>query len=151
MRYSLDTSALLDGRIRYYPADIFPALWDKFEALVTHGAIKATEIVRHELERKADDVLEWVKKLDLFIDVDDKIQTIVTDIMHAHPKLVAEGGQRSFGDPFVIALAKQHDCTVVTAEQGGSEKSPKIPYICKCIGVECITILDLIRREQWKF
>lgn len=151
MRYSLDTSALLDGRIRYYPPDIFPALWGNFENLVNNGDIKATQLVRHELEKKADDVLEWVKNLDLFIDVDNEIQQIVKDILSQYPKLVAEGGQRSFGDPFVIALAKQRDCAVVTAEQGGSENNPKIPYVCKRIGIECITILELIRREKWKF
>jgi predicted DNA-binding protein (UPF0278 family) len=151
MRYSLDTSALLDGRTRYYPPDVFPDLWDKFENLVSDGGIKATQLVRHELEKKDDDVLEWVKNLDLFIDVDNEIQQIVKDILSQYPKLVAEGGQRSFGDPFVIALAKQHGCAVVTSEKGGSENSPKIPYVCQSIGIECITMLDLIRREKWKF
>jgi len=151
MRYSLDTSALLEGRVRYYPPDVFPALWDKFEILVGNGHIKATELVREELNKKDDEVLKWVKALDLFIEVDNEIQAIVKDIMKQYPKLVAEGGQRSYGDPFVIALAKQHGCAIVTAESGGSEKNPKIPYVCRDMGIECITILELIRREQWKF
>lgn len=151
MRYSLDTSAILDGRTRYYPVDVFPALWDNFEQLVDDGGIKATAMVRSELEKKDDDVTKWIKNLDLFIEIDEEIQRVVKDIMSRYPKLVAEGGQRSFGDPFVIALAKQHGCSVITAESMGTEKSPRIPFVCKSMDIECITILELIRREKWKF
>jgi len=151
MRYSLDTSAILDGRIRYYPVDVFPALWGNFEGLVHSGGIKATEIVRHELERLDDEVLKWTRGLSLFVDVDEEIQMIVSDILKSHDRLVAEGGQRSRADPFVIALAKQNKCAVVTAENGGTQQKPKIPFVCKSLGIECITILDLIRRERWTF
>lgn len=151
MRYSLDTSAILDGRKRYYPPDVFPALWENFERLISDGSIKATDLVRHELEKKDDDVFKWCKELDVFIDVDEDIQQIVTDILNRHPKLVSEGGQRSYADPFVIALATQHNCVVVTGENGGTESSPKIPFVCRARGIECINMLELIRRERWTF
>lgn len=151
MRYSLDTSAILDGRKRHYPPDIFPALWVNFERLIGDGSIKATEMVRHELERKDDEVLKWCKELEVFIDVDETIQTVVSEILAAHPKLVSEGGQRSFADPFVIALAKPHRCVVVTGESGGTEDRPRIPFVCRAVGVECINMLELIRRERWAF
>lgn len=151
MRYSLDTSAILDGRIRHYPPDIFPKLWTNFEELVQSDGVKASEMIKRELEKKDDDVLKWVKDLNLFIPVDEEIQVIITEILRDHPRLVAEGGQRSLADPFVIALAKQNNCVVVTGEQGGSDDKPKIPSVCRAMGIECISILEMIRRERWSF
>lgn len=151
IRYSLDTSALLDGRVRMYPPDVFPKLWQNFERLVHDGGIKASEMVRYELEKKDDETLAWVKELNLFVDTDEEIQQIITEILAAHPKLVQEGGQRSLGDPWVIVLAKQHNCVVVTSENGGTDDRPKIPSVCRAMGIECISILELIRRERWSF
>lgn len=149
--YSLDTSALLDARVRYYPPDVFPKLWDKFEDIIEGGTIRASELVKKELERKDDEVLKWAKSMDLFLDVDEEIQIEVSKILKQFPRLVAEGGQRSMGDPFVIALAKVKKCTVVTSEDIGTEKSPRIPYVCQELRVNCISILDLIRKEGWSF
>lgn len=151
IRYSLDTSALLDGRARYYPPDVFPKLWQNFEQLVRDGGIKASEMVRYELEKKDDETFGWVKELDLFVDTDEEIQQIVTDILRDHKRLVQEGGQRSLGDPWVIALAKQKNCVVVTGENGGSDDRPKIPSVCRALNIDCISILELIRRERWTF
>ena len=59
MDYSIDTSALLDGWIRYYPPDTFDSLWQRLDELIIGGSLRATEEVRFELEKKADDVLAW--------------------------------------------------------------------------------------------
>jgi hypothetical protein len=59
LKYSVDTSALLDGWVRYYPPDIFTNLWKGLEALVHDGELQASEEVREELNRKDDDVAEW--------------------------------------------------------------------------------------------
>ena len=56
MRYSIDTSAILDGWRRYYPPDTFPGLWDKLDSLIEEGHLAATEEVLIELEKKDDDV-----------------------------------------------------------------------------------------------
>ena len=41
--------------------------------------------------------------------------------------------------------------TVVTEERGGSESKPKIPSVCKSLGIDCVAVVDLIRREGWTF
>jgi len=55
-------------------------------------------------------------------------------------------------DPFVIALAKVEDLIVVTGERATNNLAkPKIPDVCNDMGIECINILDLMRREGWQF
>lgn len=153
MKYSMDTSALLDGYTRLYPPDVFPQLWDNIDRLINQEELRATSMVLFELERKDDDVLAWAKSRDeLFVEVDEEIQEIVAQIMGKFPRLVAEGGQRNLADPFVIAFARQHKLIVITAERrSGSEKKPTIPYICREMGVKHISLLQLIRQEKWSF
>ncbi|MCK5602211.1 DUF4411 family protein, partial [Candidatus Pacearchaeota archaeon] len=75
MKYCIDTSAILDGWVRYYPPDVVPGLWEKLENLISNGQLIATEEVLYELEKKKDDVYKWAKKHEkMFVPIDEKIQ-----------------------------------------------------------------------------
>ena len=154
MKYSVDTSAFLDGWVRYYPPDTFPGLWERIEKLIDSGDLRATEEVLHELEKKHDDVYAWAKerKDALAVPIDDRIQPAVSAILEDFEKLLDTRKNRSAADPFVIALAKIEGCTVVTGEgTTGSLNRPNIPDVCSALGVPCIGLLQLIRREGWTF
>jgi hypothetical protein len=66
MKYSIDTSAILDGYNRLYPPDVFPKLWTNIENLIKNGDIKATEMVLHELDRKDDETKKMGEKSKFF-------------------------------------------------------------------------------------
>lgn len=154
MKYSIDTSAFLDGWVRYYPPDTFPGLWLRIEQLIEDGDLRATEEVLHELEKKDDDVFAWAKerKDALSVPIDDRIQPAVSVILEDFEKLLDTRKNRSAADPFVIALAQIEGCTVVTGEgPTGSPDRPNIPDVCSGLGVPCISLLQLIRREGWTF
>lgn len=153
MKYSIDTSAILDGWRRYYPREIFPGLWDRLEALIRAGHLRATEEVLRELEKRDDDVLAWASKQDGFsIPIDDDIQDDVSAILRDHPKLIDTRKNRSAADPFVIALARTRRCIVVTGEgPTGSLERPNIPDVCDAVGTRCMSLVDLIRTEGWTF
>jgi len=154
LKYSVDTSAFLDGWVRYYPPDTFPGLWERIEKLIDSGDLRATEEVLHELEKKHDDVYAWAKerKDALAVPIDDRIQPAVTAILEDFEKLLDTRKNRSAADPFVIALAQIEGCTVVTGEgTTGSLDRPNIPDVCTALGVPCIGLLQLIRREGWTF
>ena len=55
---------------------------------------------------------------------------------------------KSGADPFLIAVAMLHKCSIVTEEKpsGGPHKS-KIPDVCKAYSIECIPLLEMLRRE----
>jgi hypothetical protein len=110
MRYSIDTSAILDGWRRHYPPDVFPPLWTSLE----------------ELDRRRPSA--------------------------SHRGLVNTQRNRSMADPWVIALAQVNGCTVVTGEVPSDDlKRPKIPDVCRALGIPCSSLLQLFRKEGWVF
>ncbi len=123
--------------------------------MIDEGRMIASIEVFYELKKKDDDVFEWAKdrKESMFIEIDDDIQYEMVRIMAAYPRLVDTKTGKSGGDPFVIAQAlignPYH--TIVTEEQGASEKSPKIPYVCIQEGIRHINLLRLIEEEDWSF
>ena len=153
MTYSLDTSALLDARIRYYPPDVFPNLWERIDELIRKEGLIATEEVLRELERRDDEVHAWAsERREMFVAIDEEIQPYVADIMRDHPKLIDQRAGRYAADPFVIALAQMRECTVVTGEKPtGTLARPNIPDVCDSLGVPWMNMLQLIRAERWVF
>jgi hypothetical protein len=79
--YSLDTSGLLDGWVRYYAPEVFPSLWKQMEAAVADGTIVAVQDVLLELERQDDDVFAWAKRHVTFVALEDEIQASATEIL----------------------------------------------------------------------
>jgi hypothetical protein len=63
-------------------------------------------------------------------------------------KKLLKGGP--FADPFVIASAKVHNCTVVTEEKEKANGT-KIPNICKHFGVMCTNLEGFMELEDWEF
>lgn len=153
MKYSIDTSAILDAWTRYYPPDVMPGLWKQLEELIGNGQLIATEEVLYELEKKEDDAYEWSKNNEnMFILTDERIQLAVIEILRDHKKLIDTRKNRSGADPFVIALAKVEGCGVVTGEKPTNRpERPKIPDVCRAIVIPCINILQLCREQKWVF
>ncbi len=154
MKYSIDTSAILDGWRRYYPPDVFPALWNRLEQLVEKGELAASEEVLIELEKRDDQVYGWAKKrkVRMFVPIDERQQREVLSVLSGHEKLVDTRKNRSAADPFVIALARVEGCAVVTGERAtGSPDRPNIPDVCEALGVRCLSLLDLFREQGWRF
>lgn len=152
-KYSVDTSVLLDGWRRYYPPDVFPALWSKLDTLIESGALRASEEVLFELARKDDDVHAWAKERPhFFVPIDEGVQVAVTEILGSHPTLIDARANRSGADPFVIAYAKVDGRAVLTGERPtNSIDRPHIPDVCSAMGIESTSLLELIREQGWTF
>ena len=151
--YCIDTSSILEARIRSYPPAIFVQLWERVEALIAAQRLVAPFEILHELERQDDETKRWARgQSGLFVPLDRAQTDEVTRILRGFPLLVDSSRGRSGGDPFVIALAKIHGYTVVTEERlSRSAKRPRIPDVCLSYNVPCITFLELVLREKWTF
>ncbi|MFC3229372.1 DUF4411 family protein [Marinibaculum pumilum] len=151
--YSIDTSALLDGLVRHYPIATFPGLWSRIDDLIQNNRLKACEMVKDELDRRDDDASAWIKaRPEMVVPIDTERQPHIRRILATHPRLVDTRRGRSTADPFVIALAMQLGCPVVTGEAAtGVPTKPNIPDVCQAEGIECITFLQLIQRSGWVF
>jgi len=90
----------------------------------------------------------------MFVDIEgDDLQIRVAEIMGRYPRLVDTRKNRSTADPFVIAVASLNDPNFVVVTQEGPTNNiakPKIPDVCAAEGLGCISILDLIVREDWR-
>jgi Domain of unknown function (DUF4411) len=152
MSFSLDTSAVLDAWVRYYPIDVFPTLWEKIDEASRDGRIYVVDEVVSELKRKDDGIYEWVRKREsMIVPIDEGIQRVVVEIMEKYPKLVDTRKNRSGCDPWVIGLAKVRGLTLVTAEKpGGTLSRPRIPDVCAGLGIPCVDVIEFFRRQGWK-
>jgi len=88
----------------------------------------------------------------MFVATDDAIQYAVQEILRIHRGLVDPARPRLAADPFVIALARIRGCTVVTQETPtANPMRPKIPDVCKVLGIDCMNVLQFIRQQAWVF
>ena len=118
-----------------------------------NGGIFVIEEVVRELERKDDDIYQWVKQRDaMIVPIDVEVQEHLTQIMSKYGRLVDTRRNRSGCDPWVIALARARGLTVVTGEKAtGNLEKPKIPDVCKDLGVSCVDIVDFFRKQGWRW
>ena len=153
MIYSIDTSAILHGWHRAYPPAKFRSLWERLTELIQEKQLVATEEVLVELEKKDDEVYKWAREHnEMFIPIDEEIQNVVQDILKNYRKLLDTRKSRSGADPFVIALARIKNCTVVTNEpKTGNPSRPNIPDVCEPLDIRCIDLLQLIMEQPWLF
>lgn len=132
-----------------YPRDVFLPAWEMLSKLADEKLVLSVEDVLEELTMFDDEVLQWAKEKEhIFLLLSENIQARAVQVLTSHPGLLDLKKSKSSADPFVIAAAIEHSCTVVTEEKASN--SPirhKIPDVCKAYGVDCITILDMFRRE----
>jgi hypothetical protein len=117
------------------------------------GEVFIIEEVLRELEKKDDGIHKWVKVREtMVVPIDAEVQKHVVHIMSQYSRLVDSKKNRSVGDPWVIALARARGLTVVTGEKAtGSLLKPKIPDVCRDLGVPCIEIVDFFRKQGWRW
>jgi hypothetical protein len=153
--YVIDTSAILHAWRRDYPPDTFPSLWANLEEAIQRGELRSPDEVLLELERGGDDVHEWARQQpDFFVEPDDRIQVVVGVIVDQWPEFVPdESHDGVWADPYIVALASVSDAIVITGEvlAADNARRPKIPNVCRELGVNCSSVLGMLRTEKWVF
>ncbi|WKZ28995.1 MAG: DUF4411 family protein [Patescibacteria group bacterium] len=154
-RYCLDACALIDFDKVRFPHDHFEVVWKELNSLVESGAMISPREVRREVVTEVKEK-DWVNKWastrkQMFINPDEEQEKIVTLVLTKFPKMLNKYQSGPFADPWVVALAKARNLTVITSELPGGKGAWKIPDICRELGVACFDITDLIRAENWKF
>lgn len=155
--YAIDTNVLMDWQARYYPTDLFGNLVVRIDQLVEQKRWLAPKLVQEELEAVGTpEAVAWAKaRREMFVPLPDLLAEALT-IQSRFPGLRDPKAEFEEADAYVIALAKLRDGIVVTQETPAAEKrNPKrshfIPDVCRELGVPCISLLGLMRREAWRF
>lgn len=154
-KYLFDTNIFISLKDRY-PRDIYPTLWTKIEELIDNGTIISSMEVYDELMFYKDEIAKWAEnRVKCFLPSDVEVQQYVINILEKYPQLVVGGKKKNSADPFVIALAMQQKCKVVTEEKintnNNNNTTPKIPNVCCQYGVDCINLVDFQREEKFSF
>lgn len=154
--YSLDTSFFMDWQARSYPLDVFRSLAERIESLIDDDRGLAVALVREEIDSVGTPELRaWAKRHSrLFVPMSSEIQKAGAAIEARYPDLLDPKSLYQSADAYVIALAHLRDGIVVSQETSAAEKRkpPRnyyIPDVCRELGVHCVNLLGLMRRERW--
>lgn len=137
---------------RNHPPDIFISLWEKIDAAIAGGDLVSPDEVLHELQRGEDVLAEALsRRTGLFVPLDEAQMAAVADVVRGCPGLVSEEAERGRADPFVVALARVREGTVVSGER--SRRTPtspfKIPDACALYGIPCVDWFAFLRETGW--
>ncbi|MBP3238703.1 MAG: DUF4411 family protein [Lachnospiraceae bacterium] len=151
-KYVFDSNIFMNLQ-RRQPIDIYPSLWNKIGELMTSGIIISSQEVYDEIAVGGDELEKWVKsRKEYFLPSDVAIQSEVRTILQNYRGLVEGGKKKNSADPFVIALAKENQCTLVTEEKiNGNKDTPKIPDICDVYDIKCVDFVTFSREEKLSF
>ena len=155
--YSADTSSLMDWQARFYPVDVFDTLVGRLNALADTGQLLAPGLVREEIEKVGTAGLKaWADAHKGMFVPTGELLVDAQAIQGQFPDLLDPKADYEEADAYVIALAQRRGAIVLTQETAASEKhKPKqthfIPDVCRDLGIPCINLIGLMRREGWRF
>ncbi|MHB1461188.1 MAG: DUF4411 family protein [Armatimonadota bacterium] len=144
--YAIDSSVLIDAA-KYYPIHkaSFRFFWDKIGDMFNNNRIISSVEIYEEL--KNDLILkDWLLNYQgAFLEIDDAIQQEVAKILGTFPglvKLKRRSKSNSNADPFLIATAIVHKCTILTSEKKGdmANGQVKIPNVCEGYNIPCYNL-----------
>ena len=165
--FLIDSNSFITPYRQYYSFDFARSFWDQLEQNIDSGKIAILDIVLDEILKGKDELKDWVAGLkpEHFIDHRDaQILAYYGEIMqylqtspYYKETALAEWAKATVADPWLIAVAKVHNCTIVTFEGPNSnpnEKQPwkmaKIPNVADEFGVQTVNLFSMMRTLQFK-
>lgn len=157
MRYCIDTSALIDLGERHYPErlPVFKPIWKHIYREITNGTIISVDSVKEELESKADDwrtnfLSQANEMFHIDSDIENEFASVMSDIESRKNLFNINKPRDRFmrgADPWVIALARKKQCTVISAE---TKKLADygLGAICKALDMEHINLVKYFERSN---
>jgi hypothetical protein len=157
VRYSFDTSALIDLGERHYPERlrVFAPIWNYIYTGIDYGNIVSVDIVKEELEKKADD---WrsdflIRANVMFLmnpGIEAEYAGVIKDIESSagfkknnHRKRFMSGA-----DPWIIAQARNiGNCTVISAETKSLTDYGLGP-VCGLLGVRHLNLVRFFEENN---
>jgi len=158
MSYLLDANVFIEAKNRYYGFDICPAFWEWIIAKNVAGRVFSIEAVGNELRAGTDQLAEWAaaRGADFFLPPDMAIAVALGEVSNwVNSQPYYQYAKYTFlqgADYYLVSQARSLSYCVVTHEEANdSHKEVKIPEPCHALGVECISLFEMLRREGARF
>lgn len=151
--YCIDASSLIRGHVEVYPLGSFPSLWKEMEQLIAGGRLCAPDEICKEVIKRTNTAAHWIKTQSGLCVPTSSAHFVETQrIVGQFTNLVKTARGKSGGDPWLIAVAKLHGHIIVTEERKQNDmNNPRIPDVAEALGIECVSLKQLIEKEQWVF
>ncbi len=161
MVYSFDSNIFISMR-KKYPRENHGSLWEKVEELLNNQEILVSREVIEELEDVDDGLVRWLKGFKTcIIDNEKEIVSYVSELVNKLPGWVDPLSTKNKADPYVIALARWKNGTVVTQEGNGTlnphhinlkrmveqSSSVKIIDVCQLEGIPWLDIVGFLSQQ----
>ncbi len=153
-KYCFDSSVFINSWRVYYSPESFSPLWEKISELIKEDRIFVPKEVEKEIINGKDDLAEWFKIQNKCVKPYTEEQLLIVQrIVNKYPKVSQYHKVRPFhADPFIVALAKVENLTVVSFEgNNGSNDNPSIPLLCREQSIKCITMSGFFKEESINF
>lgn len=165
MLFLLDTNTFIQPYDNYYQMDLFPTYWKKLSE-TSEANLAISDHVEQELKienkpDKKDELQIWVESnfngkvysenTGKVIENFQKVMEYVRTADYYSPRAFDEWSN-DIADPWIIAVALAEKLTVVTLEKRHGNldanqptRKVKVPDVCDALGVECLTLNELLR------
>jgi len=162
LTYLADTNIFLRVRQRDYPPDVFPNLWEHFCTQCEQSHVVSIDRVRDELAKFEDASKlffednfpdEYLIYADQHLDAYRSVQdwAIATGDRFKQ-KALDDFAVYEAADPWLVAVAKDLDYVVLTAETSEPARRTriKIPDACIACDVACVDFVSFLRETGYK-
>jgi hypothetical protein len=156
--YLLDTSSLFD--LKKFPVDVFPTLWANLDVLIAEGRLLSPHEAFREVTAGDDGIADWAKaRRSAFVDLDEPTARCIEEVLGRFEGLrdTTRFGP-IFADPVLVALCLarsradgENKYFVVTEEKLRGPGALKIPNLCAEFGLTAIPLVEMFRREGFRY
>lgn len=154
--YLLDSNIYINFYDRYYRKEFFPTFWSNFVSILNSKVVIPDVVVSENYQDPW--FREWLKSnykqqllnhKNFVMDWVEIIQHVQQSQYYKDSALNSEKGwaKENIADPWLIAIAKRNQYTIVTDEvknvnlnSNNPSKNAKIPDVCEQLGIRCISM-----------
>jgi len=154
--YVFDNSSI--SRLKHFFPTVFEGMWSELNAFAENGSIISTREVQNELKRGAANPIidAWIEKNKHIFIIPTQDELLFVREILAHKAFKSSIGTKQtmagspVADPFIVALAKIKNGTVVTEEKYKAN-SGKIPTICAHFKIQCLNLEEFFQAHNFKY
>lgn len=165
--FLVDSNSFMTPYRFYYAFDLVPAYWKEISKHIKSGRIVVLDMIKREIEKGGDTLSTWMKELEgltVIPHIDPNTIAKYQEVMQYvdtcglyKPSALNIWAPSDIADPWLVASAAAHGCTIVTEEvsSGGlsvktPNKSAKIPDVANHFGVRTANVFEMMRKLNVK-